>query len=49
MAAVAHRAFQQLAAEDFAHKLIRGGCFIDVKSAFDRQALQAEGLRVWRL
>lgn len=49
VAAVAHRAFQQLAAEDFAHKLIRGGCFIDVKSAFDRQALQAEGLRVWRL
>jgi UDP-N-acetyl-D-galactosamine dehydrogenase len=50
VAAVAHKRFQQqLTVEDFSRKLIKGGCFVDVKSAFDEGALTATGLRVWRL
>ena len=49
IAAVAHRQYRELTPEDLARKVIRNGCFIDVKSAFDRQALQACGLHVWRL
>jgi UDP-N-acetyl-D-galactosamine dehydrogenase len=30
-------------------KVKKNGCFIDVKSRFDRNELQAAGLRVWRL
>jgi hypothetical protein len=32
-----------------AAKLVKGGCVIDVKSAFDPSMLTAAGLRVWRL
>ena len=38
-----------LQAEDFQRKLIKGGCFIDVKACFDAAALEAAGIRVWRL
>jgi UDP-N-acetyl-D-galactosamine dehydrogenase len=47
--AVAHRRFRDIAAETFARKIVKGGCFVDVKSQFDREALSAAGLRVWRL
>ena len=47
--AVAHRQFRSVGAETFARKIVKGGCFIDVKSQFDREALSAAGLRVWRL
>jgi UDP-N-acetyl-D-galactosamine dehydrogenase len=30
-------------------KVAPAGCFIDVKSAFDALALEAAGLRIWRL
>jgi UDP-N-acetyl-D-galactosamine dehydrogenase len=30
-------------------KVKPNGCFIDVKSRFDRDALQSAGLCVWRL
>ena len=49
VAAVAHRRFRTLGAEDLVRKLVKGGCVIDVKSAFDAPALVAAGLRVWRL
>jgi UDP-N-acetyl-D-galactosamine dehydrogenase len=49
VAAVAHREFLQLAPATLAAKLRPGGAFIDVKAAFDASALQAAGLRVWRL
>jgi UDP-N-acetyl-D-galactosamine dehydrogenase len=49
VAAVAHRRFRMLGADDLARKLVKGGCVIDVKSAFDSSALAAAGLRVWRL
>jgi UDP-N-acetyl-D-galactosamine dehydrogenase len=49
VAAVAHRRFRQLSVEDICRKVVRGGCFIDVKGKFDPQALSSSGLRVWRL
>jgi UDP-N-acetyl-D-galactosamine dehydrogenase len=49
VAAVSHRALLDLPTEDFAQKLIKGGCFIDVKAAFDQAALVAAGIKVWRL
>src|SRR5437016_1713556 len=36
--AVAHRQFRSVGAEAFARKIVKGGCFIDVKSQFDREA-----------
>src|SRR2546430_9261637 len=47
--AVSHRQFRSVGAEAFARKIVKGGCFIDVKSQFDREALSAAGLCVWRL
>jgi len=49
VAAVSHQQFTELTAEDFSQKLIKGGCFIDVKTCFDAKALQAAGIKVWRL
>lgn len=49
VAAVAHREFAELSLEDFGKKLIKGGAFIDVKAAFDPEALKSAGYRVWRL
>ena len=49
VAAVSHKQLRALSAQDFCHKLVDGGCFIDVKACFDAQALQAAGMRVWRL
>ena len=47
--AVAHRSFNEFSAAALAQKLVPGGLFVDVKSAFDRDSLVAQGLRVWRL
>jgi len=47
--AVAHRAFVSRPLGDLLSKVVDGGCFIDVKSQFDRSALQDAGLTVWRL
>lgn len=49
VAAVAHRELLSLPVEDFQKKLIKGGCFIDVKACFDQDAFEAAGVRVWRL
>lgn len=49
VAAVAHKEFASLTMEDFGKKLIKGGAFIDVKAAFDRQAIEDAGYRLWRL
>jgi len=46
---VAHRHFINIGVETFARKIVKGGCFIDVKSKFDRETLSAAGFRVWRL
>jgi len=47
--AVAHRQFRNMDVDTLARKIAKGGCFIDVKSQFDREALSAAGLCVWRL
>jgi UDP-N-acetyl-D-galactosamine dehydrogenase len=49
VAAVAHREYAALTAADFAERLAAGGAFIDVKSAFDGEAIRAAGYRLWRL
>ncbi|SDO41766.1 UDP-N-acetyl-D-galactosamine dehydrogenase [Rhodoferax sp. OV413] len=49
VAAVAHKEYAELSVEDFGKKLIKGGAFIDVKSAFDSGAIQAAGYKLWRL
>ncbi|WP_256081561.1 nucleotide sugar dehydrogenase [Massilia sp. YIM B04103] len=49
VAAVSHEALVALEVEDFQQKLVKGGCFIDVKACFDAAALGAAGIRVWRL
>jgi UDP-N-acetyl-D-galactosamine dehydrogenase len=47
--AVAHKPFLVRPLSDYAEKVMQGGCFIDVKSRFDRSQLQDMGLTVWRL
>jgi UDP-N-acetyl-D-galactosamine dehydrogenase len=47
--AVAHNEYAQTDLKRMLSKVIQGGSFIDVKAKFDRAALEAEGLRVWRL
>ena len=49
VAAVAHKEFAALTMEDFSKKLVKGGAFIDVKAAFDRDAIRDAGYRLWRL
>lgn len=47
--AVAHRQFVARPIAEYAKKLMPKGTFIDVKSQFDRVALETAGLCVWRL
>jgi UDP-N-acetyl-D-glucosamine/UDP-N-acetyl-D-galactosamine dehydrogenase len=49
VAAVAHDEFAALSMTDFAEKLVPGGAFIDVKAAFNREAIQSAGYSLWRL
>jgi len=49
VAAVAHHEYASLSVEDFSKKLVKGGAFIDVKSAFDRESILAAGFKFWRL
>lgn len=49
VAAVAHNQLRELTVEDFQKKLIKGGCFIDVKACYDAAALAEAGIKVWRL
>jgi len=49
VAAVSHHQLLALPIEDIQKKLIKGGCFIDVKACFDSEALKQAGLCVWRL
>jgi UDP-N-acetyl-D-galactosamine dehydrogenase len=47
--AVPHRHYLEMPLAALTGKLAPGGCFIDIKSALDRTALAAAGIRVWRL
>lgn len=49
MAAVAHQEYAALSLSEIDHKLTPGGAFIDVKAAFDADALATAGYSVWRL
>ncbi|MDH5537816.1 MAG: nucleotide sugar dehydrogenase [Rhizobacter sp.] len=49
VAAVAHQKYRQLTTEEICRKVVKGGCFVDVKSRFSQVELQAAGLKVWRL
>ncbi|MGG7055333.1 nucleotide sugar dehydrogenase [Nitrosomonas sp. ANs5] len=47
--AVAHEAFTGKSLSDIQAKMVAQGCFIDVKSQFDAQAMRQAGFHVWRL
>jgi UDP-N-acetyl-D-galactosamine dehydrogenase len=47
--AVAHRQFVARPLTDYFVKLVKHGCFIDVKSQFDMKAVQQAGHMAWRL
>jgi UDP-N-acetyl-D-glucosamine/UDP-N-acetyl-D-galactosamine dehydrogenase len=47
--AVAHDEFINMPLKHLIGKVAHAGSFIDVKSKFDQAALEAEGMRVWRL
>jgi len=49
VAAVSHRDYLERPLAEILTKLTAGGSFIDVKSRFDRGALEQAGMRVWRL
>ena len=49
VAAVGHQEFLARPLQALTAKLNPGGCFIDVKSQFDRSAIEALGFSVWRL
>jgi UDP-N-acetyl-D-galactosamine dehydrogenase len=49
IAAVAHRSLLPMTVALLREKLNPGGCFIDVKSKFDRREIEAAGFKVWRL
>jgi UDP-N-acetyl-D-galactosamine dehydrogenase len=47
--AVAHKSFIERPVADYLQKIVRQGCLIQVKPAFDAAPFQREGVRVWRL
>ena len=47
--AVAHDEFLAKPLAEYTARSRKGGCFVDVKSRFDRDALHAAGLVTWRL
>jgi len=49
VAAVAHRAYQQIPLTDLLAKVEQNGIFMDIKCQYDPAALTAHGLKVWRL
>jgi UDP-N-acetyl-D-galactosamine dehydrogenase len=49
VAAVSHKELMRRSLAEFQAKVVENGCFIDVKSQFDPNALREAGLSVWRL
>jgi UDP-N-acetyl-D-galactosamine dehydrogenase len=49
IAAVGHRAYRDMPVDALTSPLCHGGVFADVKSAYDRAALEKLGYSVWRL
>jgi UDP-N-acetyl-D-galactosamine dehydrogenase len=49
VAAVPHKSYLTMPLSELLSRLKKGGVFIDVKSAFDRTAVNQAGFRMWRL
>jgi len=49
VAAVAHKQYRTLGLDEIGRKIVKNGCFVDVKARFEANALRAAGLFVWRL
>jgi UDP-N-acetyl-D-galactosamine dehydrogenase len=49
IAAVSHREYAAMGVPAIAAKLVKGGVFADVKSAYDPAAVKASGATLWRL
>ena len=49
IAAVSHKELLARPLSDLTSRIKPGGCFIDVKSQYDRAALEQAGFTVWRL
>ncbi len=49
VAAVSHHEYAEMGIDGLLRKLVPGGVFVDVKSAYDPAALQAAGACPWRL
>ncbi|NOZ10104.1 MAG: nucleotide sugar dehydrogenase [Gammaproteobacteria bacterium] len=49
VATVAHQPYLEKSVGELVRKLSAGACFIDVKSAFNQEELEGEGINVWRL
>jgi len=49
VAAVGHADYQQMPLAKLTDKLVKGGVFVDVKSAYDKAGLEQLGYSVWRL
>jgi UDP-N-acetyl-D-galactosamine dehydrogenase len=49
IAAVAHEAYRTMPLDALTARLTRGGVFADIKSVYDRGALEKLGYSVWRL
>jgi len=49
IAAVSHKEYAAMGVEGLVSKLVPGGVFADVKSAYDPAALRSTGIKPWRL
>ena len=49
VAAVSHKEFLARPTADYLAKIVKNGCFIDIKSQFDLNAFNQSGLTTWRL
>jgi UDP-N-acetyl-D-glucosamine/UDP-N-acetyl-D-galactosamine dehydrogenase len=49
VAAVSHKEYASMGVDGLVRKLVPGGVFTDVKSAYDPVALRAAGAQLWRL
>lgn len=49
VAAVLHSQYMTLPLKQITNKLSKGGLFVDVKSAYDKQAVLDSGATLWRL
>ncbi len=49
VAAVAHTEYTNKLFDQLASKLKAGGVFVDIKSAYPQEAIEAAGYKLWRL